>query len=131
MKFASCRVLCTGSRGYEDEASVNVAMEQVYREWNDEYGKVELTWVHGACPGGADAIVSRSCKKFGYKEEKHPADWSLNGKSAGFIRNDYMVRQGADICLAFWDGVSNGTRDCFTRAVKAGIPVRVIPETKR
>ncbi len=119
------RILCTGSRSFENVGVIATELGRLCR------GHQLITLVHGACPTGADAIVDRVAREIGYTIERHPADWSLNGKSAGFMRNDYMVRQGADICLAFWDGVSNGTRDCFTRAVKAGIPVRIVPEGKR
>lgn len=122
------RVLCTGSREWTDEATVMFELDRLQRS---QMFEDPIIIVHGACPKGADAIVHRVALQLGYKVERHPADWSLNGKSAGPIRNEYMVRQGADLCLAFWDGKSNGTRDCFTRAVVAGIPVRIVPAVKR
>lgn len=58
-------------------------------------------------------------------EESHPADWENDGRGAGFIRNQRMVDLGADVCLAFVEGASRGTRDCMKRAGQAGIPLVV------
>lgn len=117
-------MLCTGSRAWTEEGPVAFELDRLQRS---QMFEDPITIVHGACPKGADAVVDKVARLLGYAVEKHPADWSLNGKSAGFIRNEYMVRQGADLCFAFWDGKSNGTRDCLTRAVVAGIPVRIVP----
>lgn len=39
----------------------------------------------------------------------HEAQWNKYGKTAGFIRNNVIVRD-SDLILAFWDGKSPGTR---------------------
>lgn len=36
-------------------------------------------------------------------------DWSKYGKKAGFVRNEYIIKN-CDICLAIWDGYSGGTK---------------------
>lgn len=87
----------------------------------------ELTIVHGACPTGADKIANDWATEAGAKIERWPADWNAFGKSAGPRRNEQMAEAGADLCLAFWDGESRGTLDMITRAVKHGIPVRIVP----
>jgi hypothetical protein len=43
------------------------------------------------------------------------------------MRNTEMVALGADICFAFWDGESAGTKDCIVKAVRAGIKVEIFP----
>jgi hypothetical protein len=37
-----------------------------------------------------------------------------------------MAKLGADLCIAFWDGHSHGTKHMMETAIKHGIPVEVI-----
>lgn len=63
---------------------------------------------------------------------KFPADWSHHGRSAGPIRNQVMLLEGApELCLAFIDkplNESRGTRDMVERCQKAGVRTYVIQE---
>lgn len=84
------------------------------------------TIVHGRAANGADKIAHQEAEKLGLRVEPHPANWAKYGKSAGFVRNKEMVDIGADLCIAFWDGKSNGTKHTMDLAEAAGIPVEVI-----
>jgi len=77
-------------------------------------------------PKGADRLAYQEAQKLGLTVEPHPADWERYGKRAGFVRNQEMVSLGAGLCLAFWDGLSNGTKDTIDRARAAGIKVEII-----
>ena len=118
------RVLVTGSRDWTDQDAIVNAIRQIHREIEGR----PITIVHGDCPTGADAIaaylVKRAAPAFGLTEEPHPADWSLNGKRAGFIRNQLMVNLGADTCLAFIKDGSRGASHTAGLAEAAGIPTR-------
>lgn len=77
---------------------------------------------------GADDIADRwawGMKQEGWNvtPELHRADWDKFGRSAGHIRNNTMVKLGADVCLAFPIGESRGTRGCMRLAERAGITV--------
>lgn len=114
------RILITGSRDWDDANAIAFVME----------GAVPLmardvTVVHGDARG-ADRIAGAYAEQAGWKVEKHPANWNLYGKKAGFIRNKEMVDLGADICLAFIKNNSRGATMCAQLAREAGIPVRVI-----
>jgi hypothetical protein len=81
-------------------------------------------------------MADQIARRWGYVVEVHEANWSVNGKAAGFLRNQEMVDAGANICLAFLmpckrSGCraprphdSHGTADCVKRARAAGIHVR-------
>jgi hypothetical protein len=49
-------------------------------------------------------------------------DWKQYGKAAGFIRNSLII-DASEVCLAFWDGHSNGTRDSMKKAYEKGLPL--------
>jgi len=53
------------------------------------------------------------------------ADWERHGRSAGIIRNTYIVDQ-SDKVVAFWDGKSPGTKSTISYARKKGKIVEVI-----
>lgn len=129
------RLLVTGSRKWVDDGAVESELRRFLKFQDDR-----IVVVHGDCPNGADRIARDFARRHPRAtEESHPADWSLrcprcpghrrvrNGASycpaQGPLRNQKMVDLGADACLAFPLGESNGTRDCMARAKKAGIPV--------
>ena len=115
------RILVTGSRDWTDHDTVRDALATAI------YQNVPAVIVHGACPRGADAMASWWARRFRHLnilEEPHPANWQLEGKRAGFIRNARMVNLGADICLAFVRNGSRGASHTAQLAAEAGIEVR-------
>lgn len=76
-------------------------------------------------PSGADRFAYQEAQKLGLLVEPHPAKWEEQGKAAGFIRNNEMAQAGADLCIAFWDGRSNGTKHMMDLAAKYEIPVEL------
>lgn len=119
---APYRILVTGSRDWADHDLIRDALASAI------YEHTPAVIVHGACPTGADSIASwwvRSLSRnLPLTEERHPANWQVNGKRAGFIRNAHMVNLGADVCLAFIRNGSRGASHTAALAEKAGICVR-------
>lgn len=115
------RILVTGSRSWDDEATISSVLWAEYIAMRD-HGPVIL--VSGACPIGADAIAENVWSRNWLQVERHPADWDTHGKKAGFIRNAEMVNLGADVCLAFIKNGSKGATHTADLAEKAGIPVK-------
>lgn len=74
---------------------------------------------------GADSLGARWAKEYGVPVRIFKPDWTKYGKAAGFMRNTDIV-EAADVVVAFWDGVSNGTRDSIAKAEKAGKAVLVV-----
>jgi hypothetical protein len=115
------RVLVTGSRDWPDKEAVWQALAETVRALPADR---DLVLVHGACPTGADAMAHEWACGFGAVIEAHPANWVINGKRAGFIRNERMVQLGADLVLAFIKDGSRGASHTARLAEAAGIPVR-------
>lgn len=115
------RILVTGSRDWTDR-------DRVWLELGNAVAPVpvdrELVIVHGHCPHGADALADEWARKYGATVERHPANWRLEGKRAGFIRNARMVNLGADVCLAFIKNGSRGASHTARLAEEAGIETR-------
>lgn len=111
----------TGSRNWKDKDAVWEALDGLLPDEN-------LLVVHGDCPNGADALADRWAFANRVPVERHGADWSAYGLSAGPRRNAEMVASGADLCLAFIKGYSKGASHTAGLAKKAGIPVRYYRE---
>jgi hypothetical protein len=110
------RVIVCGSRRWRDRAAIANRLFDL---------PTDSTIVHGNAQG-ADRIAHQEAQKLGLLVDVWPADWGSLGKRAGVIRNGLMAASGADLCIAFWDGRSNGTLDMMKKAEAAGIPVECV-----
>ena len=63
-------------------------------------------------------------KSMDIRSSTSPADWDLDGKSAGFKRNVKMAEY-ADALVAFWDGESKGTKHMIETAKEKGLDIRI------
>lgn len=115
------RILITGSRHYAHKYLVKKAIRACIEQ--NEPAVV----VHGGA-SGADALAGECAKELGLEVEVHPADWKRYGKRAGPLRNEQMVKLGADICLAFPSASSKGTWHAIQTAKQAGIETLVFDE---
>jgi len=85
--------------------------------------KEEVTILCGKAKG-ADSLGERYANENNIDVWEYPADWS-KGKQAGYLRNSQMADDGTHL-VAFWDGVSRGTKHMIDLATKKGLVVRVI-----
>jgi len=111
------RVLVTGSRTWTNEGLVAAALAAIEAHaWSP-------TLVHGGAGRGLDRIARDWAAGRGtWTIESHSAEWDKHGRRAGVIRNAEMVRDGADLCVAFIHNGSPGATHCAAAAEKAGIP---------
>ena len=75
---------------------------------------------------GADALAARFAYCHSLPLITLRADWKTHGRKAGPIRNSEIVAL-ADVLVAFWDGISAGTRDSIAKARAAGKRVLIFP----
>ena len=54
-----------------------------------------------------------------------PAQWDKYGRSAGMIRNKLII-SASDHCIAFWDGVSRGTKNDIELCQRLNVPCTII-----
>jgi hypothetical protein len=119
------RILVTGSRDWDDADKISEVLWQAVMLKPPPY-----TLVTGACPTGADfiaeslAVLTNNRHPHTWVIERHPAQWGVHGKRAGFVRNAEMVELGADVCVAFIKNNSRGATMTADLAEKAGIPTK-------
>lgn len=118
------RVILTGSRKWEDKKAVFTALENLLKESGP------FVLVHGACATGADAMAEEWYQLVGQEQGvfrvRKPAPWAELGRAAGPARNRQMIRDGADLVLAFPLPDGSGTQHTMRLAREAGIPVQEI-----
>jgi hypothetical protein len=116
------RIIVTGMRDWEPRSRVWRALDVA----TSICALSDVIIVEGGA-AGADAHAREWAAMKMVRNISYPADWEKHGKAAGMIRNREMAHDGADVCLAFWDGKSKGTGNMIATAVANGIPVRIWP----
>lgn len=112
------RVIVAGGRDFNNYAGLAASLDYLLKNINDE-----IQIVCGMARG-ADRLGEQYAKERGYKVIYMPADWDIDGRSAGFKRNIKMAEY-ADALVAFWDGKSSGTRHMIETAKSKGLDIRV------
>lgn len=106
-----------GSRNFSDSHWLTKCLNLLHEEYTI------ATIVSGGAKG-ADLMGQRWAEVRNIETEIYIPDWNLHGKSAGMIRNKDIVNS-ADLVIAFWDGISNGTRHSIDIAHSQKKPVLV------
>lgn len=126
------RIIVAGGR---DFANYNLLFNSLMNvltdleEVNTVENKSQIEFISGTCRG-ADVLGEQFAYNFGYSVKRFPAKWDELGKRAGYVRNYDMAKyaSGADIgiLVAFWDGISKGTRNMIDIAKRYGLGVKVV-----
>jgi hypothetical protein len=125
-------VIVAGSRNYYDAA----AFDRELRRWLEQLVQEgqRVIFISGAAKTGADRLIINWCRRNGYVWVEQPADWEKYkrpGKKnpAGHIRNREMgvlaLTAPERHLIAFWDGVSPGTKGMLDIAAELDIPAHV------
>lgn len=105
----------TGGRDLTDQGLVYRAL----------YDRPVTAVVHGRCRTGADTFASRWARDNGVPEILVPAQWDFYKKTAGPLRNGWMIEFiPIGVVLAFPGGP--GTANMVKRARAAGLRVKEI-----
>jgi len=101
------KIAIIGSRTFNDYEKVKKVL--------DTFPKIDLIVSGGA--KGADYLGELYAYHNNIPKKIFYPEWDKYGKSAGFKRNKDIV-DNADIIVAFWDGISNGTKNSINLAKK-------------
>lgn len=114
------KILVCGSRGYTDNKRVYEVLDTLRLMYPD------LTIISGMARG-PDRYAALYAAVHNIPLETYVPDWDTYGHSAGAIRNKQMVSIGKpDQVIAFWDGVSRGTKHMMDIARRKNITVTII-----
>lgn len=114
------RILVCGSRDYKDYASFSKTMVRYYTL----YG---IDCIITGMAKGPDTWAYDFAQEFNIPYECYYAQWRQYGKKAGYVRNMEMLIKGRpNLVLAFYDGVSKGTKNMMLLATQSGVKVEVI-----
>lgn len=123
------RVVVTGSREWSSRSLIHAALWAAFAR---SVGQPRLA--HGGATGadeiaGAMGLVAARDLRGGLTVEVYPANWDLDGRAAGPLRNQRMIEaERPHLVLAFPLPRSRGTWDCVRRARAMGVPVVVVRE---
>lgn len=112
------KVIVAGGRNFNNYKGLSDSLDYLLKNINDD-----IQIVCGMARG-ADRLGEQYAKEHGYQVIYFPADWDLDGKSAGFKRNVKMAEY-ADALVAFWDGESKGTKHMIETAKEKGLDIRI------
>ncbi len=98
------KLAIVGGRTFNDYDILNEHIAKVCQE-ND----FTITEIISGGARGADKLGERYAKDNNIPIRIFPAEWDKYGKSAGFRRNKDII-DACDVCVAFWDGESRGTK---------------------
>lgn len=110
------KVGVVGSRGFNN-------YDMVRKELNQLSDVIDLIVSGGA--KGADSLGEKWAIENGKQTLIFKPDWAKYGKRAGFLRNEDIVKN-SDYVIAFWDGVSPGTKNSINLCEKFNIPVKIV-----
>ena len=113
------RVLVCGGRDYGDRAALFAALDRLHAERR-------FTMLIAGGARGADTLAAEWANSRGVPAEIYMADWKRQGRAAGPIRNERMLREGKpDLVVAFPGG--KGTAGMVALARNATVEVVLSP----
>ncbi len=100
----------------------DISLAELYEMFTGypEPNKKGVTIISGTAKG-VDTEGIYFAESRGYSIELYPADWNKYKKSAGFIRNEIMVKR-CHAAIIVWDGNSKGTKHALDLLDKHGKP---------
>ena len=117
--------LIAGTRTYDDYDKFNPQVN--YFLQNHPLSDVVI--ISGGATG-VDAMAKKYAREHGCDYKEFPAEWSVFGKRAGYLRNrkmhEYISHFPKRGVLLFWDGKSKGTAQSIGLAESFRNPVRIV-----
>lgn len=107
------RVLVCGGRDFKNAPILNTFLDDFHR-------KCPITLMITGMARGADRLADGWASRNGIARALFPANWTGEGRGAGYIRNQRMLKVAQpNLVIAFPGG--KGTGDTVTRAALAEI----------
>jgi hypothetical protein len=116
------KIAVVGSRNFTDYPKLVKSLDQ-YIQYLD-IPKEDIVIVSGGAKG-ADSLAKKYAADKNYQYKEFLPDWKRYGRAAGYVRNVSIIEE-SNACLAFWDGLSPGTKHSIDYARKKQIETIVV-----
>jgi hypothetical protein len=128
------RIIIAGSRDFCDykllEAHCTKIIDEFYWQGRiTSYMDLSSLEIISGTARGADQLGEKFARDRNFDICRMPANWDIDGKSAGYKRNEKMAQYASKddgVLIAFWDGKSKGTKHMIDIAKKYKLQVFVI-----
>ena len=110
------RTAIIGSRNFSDWELMEKTLTQL---------SFNITEIVSGGAKGADSLGEKYALMKNIPTKIYLPDWEKFGKSAGMIRNADIIKN-SDFVIAFWDGISKGTKHSIDLSKKTNKKLLVI-----
>jgi hypothetical protein len=112
------KLAVVGSRNFNDYS--------LMKRYLDKIHSVEpITCIISGGAKGADILSERWARENNIDTKIFKPEWDKYGKKAGFLRNVDIITYSNKV-IAYWDGVSKGTKHSIDLANKEGKKVKIV-----
>lgn len=116
------RVIVAGTRTFHDQGLLSKTMDELLAQWKGS----DISIVSGGAKG-ADHCGEKWAELRGLPVVQFPANWSLYGKAAGYIRNAHMAYYATHlVAFLITNAKSHGTRNMIEAARQGQLTTVVI-----
>jgi len=112
------RIAIVGSRGFTN-------FDFLEKTILDNYKLENITEIISGGAKGADTLAEQFAIKHSIPMSIFTPDWELYGKSADYKRNIQIIDMSDEV-IAFWDGISKGTKHSIDLANKDKKKVMIV-----
>jgi len=128
------RIIIAGSRDFYNyqilkSHCINIIDELYWLGRIEEYMGMPNIEIISGTARGADQLGERFATERNFDLHRMPANWDVDGKSAGYKRNERMAQYAKEddgVLIAFWDGKSKGTKHMIDMAKKYELQTFVV-----
>lgn len=124
------RIIVAGGRTFCDYELLYSTLVNYIRNVLDLGMSDTIEFISGRA-AGADRLGEKFADEFNIPVTCFEADWETHGRAAGMIRNREMAEYASErgyygVLIAFWDGMSRGTKNMIETAKKYELDVKVV-----
>jgi hypothetical protein len=109
------KIAVIGSRSFTDYELLKKTLNEI----------TGITKVISGGAKGADSLAEQWAKEKQIETVIYKPDWAKYGRGAGVVRNRLII-EDCDLCIAFWDGESKGTKSSIDHCKKLNKKLTIV-----
>lgn len=116
----ACKVIVAGGRDFENYEYMMEKLDELFLK-SSIFKNQKIKIISGMAKG-TDTLAVRYADERKLTKIMFPANWKEHPRMAGILRNEDMLTIATHL-VAFWNGISSGTKHMIEIASKKGIPI--------